>query len=64
MESSDVRNILESYRQRVVNRLYALKDDLLGQTENMTAEELVCEFAKWAQEVVNQEYEGLRNGTK
>ncbi len=62
MESSDVRNILEAYRQRVVNRLYALKDDLLGQTENMTPDELVCEFAKWANVATVTEMEDMVNG--
>ena len=62
MESSDVRNILETYRQRVVDKIYALKEDLLGQTGNMTPDELVCEFAKWATVATVTEMEDMVNG--
>jgi len=63
VESSDVRRILEKFRDEVNEGLIKLYEDIKG-AQDLDRDAALWEFRKWAQEVVNQEYEGLRNGTK
>lgn len=67
MESSDVRNILTAYTEKIGETLDALRDDVVWSTEyddqfsTITKAEVVQVYTDWVKQAINKVLEGMTN---
>lgn len=67
MESSDVRNILQTYTDQINKALDALRDDVAWSVEyddqfsTITKAEVVQVYTDWVKQAINKVLEGMTN---
>lgn len=70
MESSDVRNILQTYTDQINKALDALRDDVAWSVEyddqfsTITKAEVVQVYTEWTKQEIKKVLEELTNGKK